>query len=856
MHNIDKITLKKTSILSIMRASKVMKKFTLSAIAAATMALSMPSAVLAEAVIGEQLAEFLPTMTGTETVMAVVTYNQLEPVSTTQLEHLSTLGIDQAVQFATVPVIGVVANLEQIQAISQRSDVRSVWLNRHLEYFNSDARQITGVASIQGDDFAELNDIEYTGKGVTVMVNDSGIDATHQDLFFGDKVIDNVQGLTHASVLSIGGVTEGFILKNQPNTDTNSGHGTHCAGTIAGLGVMSDGKFTGAAPDAKLVGYGSGAVIAILDTIGAYDYAINNALSYEDGPLRVMSNSWGSSGKYDPAGPVSIASYKAHLQGILSVFAAGNSGSGEDTHNPYAQIPWGMSVGAGEKDGTLAGFSSRGLKSESGDFTMPDGSQWTYNNEVTIVAPGVDIISTRALTNAGANGGADDVDAMDANHVPFYTMISGTSMATPHVAGIVALMMEADPDLDTLTIKRLLQETATNMPGYERFEVGAGYVNARAAVAAAKNFDINHKVTVNNLRGKEFNANALSKISDIAITENIWAVPTGTTEPVGLQNSFEFDVHSEAVWVKGAASTLANTAKLVLTDPEGTEYFGNLTLPVLGTEMRVVAPAMTGTWTVRANGLTSLSGVNPDPLGLTNGPIAPDNFDVTITFEDLIGFDGLDDIEGHPYEKAIQFAVSERLMDSFKDNSFRPDAKLKRKDLAKSLVMGGAVRQYRDLDNEPKPNLGTVPKAYKAFIESVSVTGGALKDSLAVQAPIMLNDGNFAPGGSVNKLDLAYSLVQVLGLESVATEFDINEDIVADYRGQSVVLADQDSIPDNMKGYVQAAIKLSLLNVNFAVVQGQFDVTPQLTATFTPNFQVTRAEYALTASRLFGQYFQ
>ena len=110
-----------------------MKKFTLSAIAAATMALTMPSAAFADAVIGEQLAELLPAMVATQTVMAVVTYNQLEPVSKAQLESLSGLGISQAVQFASVPIIGVVANLEQIQAIAQRSDVRSVWLNRQLE---------------------------------------------------------------------------------------------------------------------------------------------------------------------------------------------------------------------------------------------------------------------------------------------------------------------------------------------------------------------------------------------------------------------------------------------------------------------------------------------------------------------------------------------------------------------------------------------------------------------------------------------------------------------------------------------------------------------------------------------------
>jgi len=834
----------------------MMKKFTLSAIAAATMALTMPSTVFAEAAIGEQLAELLPTMVGTQTVMAVVTYNQLEPVSKAQLEALSALGISQAVQFASVPIIGVVANLEQIQAIAQRSDVRSVWLNRKLEYFNVDARKITGVDSIQGDDFAITNGIEYTGKGVTLMVNDSGIDATHQDLFFGDKVIDNVQGLTHASALSTGGVTEGLIIKNQPNTDTNSGHGTHCAGTIAGFGVMSDGKYAGAAPDAKLVGYGSGGVILILDTIGAYDYAITKGDRYES-PLRVMSNSWGSSGKFDPTGPVTLASYKANKMGILSVFAAGNSGSGEDTHNPYAQIPWGMSIGAGEKDGTLAGFSSRGYKWESGDFVMPDGSNWTYNNEITIVAPGVDIISTRAVTNAGANGGEADIDAMDATHLPFYTMISGTSMATPHVAGIVALMLEANPALDNLTIKKLLQESATNMPGYERFEVGAGYVNARAAVAAAKGFNMSHKTTVNNLHDKEFNANAEIEISAKSFEQTIWATPAGTTEAAGLQNSSEFEVHAEAIWVKVSASTLNNTAKLVLTDPQGNEYFGNLTLPVLETEMRVSAPAMEGTWTIRVDGLTSLSGVNPDPLDLTNGPMVPDSYDVNITFEDLVGFDGVDDANGHPYENAIQYAVSKRLMDGFNDRGFRPDAKLKRKDLAKSLVMSGGVRQYRDLDNEPQPQLSSVPNRYQAFIESVSVKGGALKDKLLEQAPIMLSDGgNFAPRGRVNKLDLAYSLVQVLGLETVATDFDANNDITIDYKGQTIVLADQDSIPDDMKGYVQVAIQLSLLNVNFGLVQGQFDLTPQLTANFDPGYKVTRAEYAVTAGRFYTQYFQ
>src|SRR5207248_10354179 len=65
--------------------------------------------------------------------------------------------------------------------------------------------------------------------------------------------------------------------------------------------------------------------------------------------------------------------------------------------------------------------------------------------------------------------------------IPFYTQISGTSMATPFVAGVVALMLDADPTLNPDEIKQILTQTATTMPGYKDYEVGAGYVNAYAA---------------------------------------------------------------------------------------------------------------------------------------------------------------------------------------------------------------------------------------------------------------------------------------------------------------------------------------------------------------------------------------
>ncbi|MEQ5809265.1 S8 family serine peptidase [Alteromonas sp. NFXS44] len=826
-----------------------MKKFTLSALAAAMITLPAKDA-LADAYIGEQMQTTLTTLAENTPVMAVVTYEQLDPLAETQIRQLLDLGITEGVQFKTLPIIGVLATKSQIEQIAAMDGVRSVFANRPVKFFNEVSRQITGVDQLQSDDFITRNGMSFTGKGVTIMVNDSGIDATHQDLFFGDKVVENVQAATHAQALSLTGVTNGFTLTGQPNTDLNSGHGTHCAGTIAGNGVMSDGKHKGAAPDADLVGYGSGGGVLILDSLGGFDFAISNLYSY-DSPIKVISNSWGSSGKYEPLGPVSMATYKAHKLGILSVFAAGNDGPGEDSHNPYAQIPWGMSVGAGDKSGKLADFSSRGLASESGSFTMPDGTEWTYNNDVTIVAPGVDIISARASTNLVANGGDADLGAMEAEYVPFYTMISGTSMATPHVAGIVALMLEANPELDNLTIKKLLQDTATNMPGYERWEVGAGYVNAKAAVAAALDYDMDYSVTVNNLAEKTFNTNSLTTESDDVTTLDVFY------SPVGEPDIQYFEVGDDVALVKAAASTLANLTKLVLVAPDGTEYFGNLTTPVLSENMRVSAPGMAGTWGVYVYGLTSLSGVQADPLGLTNGPGLPESFSVDVTYQLSGGFQGMDDVEGHPYAGAIEFAVSERLMDGLSPNKFSPDSQLKRHGFATYAVMGGAVRQYRDLLNEPAPGHSGIPKSKKPYMESVLVSGGALKDTDGSQNPVLLADMDVANTyGTYKRLDAAYSFVQMLGLQDVATAFDPADDIIVEYKGEQIVLADQDSIPDELKGYVQLAITLSLVNVEFGLTQGQFDLTPSLTASFDPDGMITRAHYAVLASRFFTQYYQ
>lgn len=432
---------------------------------------------MADARIGQQLANLLASALPLQQLEIVVVYKQSGPVQANQVLGLQALGITRGISFRQLPVVGALATPGAIRQLARRSDVLSIHANSTLTYYNNDARGISGVDDLQADP-----DYGFTGAGVAVMVNDSGIDATHADLAYGDRVVQNVQALTNLSaVVTILPVT---YLENQLNSDISSGHGTHCAGTVGGSGVQSNGQHRGVATDAAIVGYGSGALISILDAVGGFDYAIAHKNSF-GAPIRVISNSWGSSGAFDPTDPVNVASYEAYKQGIVSVFAAGNEGPGANTINPYSVAPWVISVGAANKDGSLADFSSRGNPGETGTFTMPDGQSWTYVSQPTLAATGVSIVSTRALTGALPVLSAPEDIALDPLQLPYYTHMSGTSMATPLVAGIVALLFEANPSLTPAQVKQILASTAVPMPGRSAFEVGAGHVDAYAAGAVA-----------------------------------------------------------------------------------------------------------------------------------------------------------------------------------------------------------------------------------------------------------------------------------------------------------------------------------------------------------------------------------
>ncbi len=105
-----------------------------------------------------------------------------------------------------------------------------------------------------------------------------------------------------------------------PDTDSHVGHGTHCAGIVGGTGQKSGGLYAGVAPGAKLIGCGSGYGLFVLNALGGFEWSLANQFRYN---IRVVSNSWGSSGPFDPDNPVNVATHTAYLNNISQCICGG-----------------------------------------------------------------------------------------------------------------------------------------------------------------------------------------------------------------------------------------------------------------------------------------------------------------------------------------------------------------------------------------------------------------------------------------------------------------------------------------------------------------------------------------------------
>jgi len=267
------------------------------------------------------------------------------------------------------------------------------------------------------------------GKNIRIAVLDTGIDNNHQDL-------QNV-------ILEKDFTGEG--------TDDEHGHGTHVASIIAGSGKSSAGLYKGIASKASLMDIkvlnkqGSG---RLSDTIAGIEYAvINNA--------DVISMSLGAIIPCNGLDATSLASDVAVKKGIVVVVAAGNSGPLPGTIGSPGCAREVITVGAVDHLDKIAVFSSRGPTLDG--RVKPD-----------IVAPGV-------LITAAKSGGG-------------YTIMSGTSMSTPMVSGVVALILSKNPGLSPEQIKNVLKETAKDL-GEDKNIQGAGRVDAYLSFTKASGLE-------------------------------------------------------------------------------------------------------------------------------------------------------------------------------------------------------------------------------------------------------------------------------------------------------------------------------------------------------------------------------
>ncbi|HEX8458172.1 MAG TPA: S8 family serine peptidase [Pyrinomonadaceae bacterium] len=282
---------------------------------------------------------------------------------------------------------------------------------------------------------------------VVVAVIDTGVDYTHQDL--QKNIWTRPASLAPYTDEDLGDFDDrhGFdAADNDGDPMDDNGHGTHCAGIIGAEGDNSDGiagvnweveimplKFLGRS--------GSGTT---KDAIECINYVVARKKAGVN--VRIISASWGSTARSRALGD---AIKRAGEEGILFIAAAGNSSTNNDARPHYPSnydLPNVLSVAALTRNDVLARFSNYGAKT------------------VHIAAPGAEIMSTW-LGNQ-------------------YEEHSGTSMATPVVSGVAALILSVNPDLSVTDLRKRLLETVDKLPALDGKVSSGGRVNAARAVRA------------------------------------------------------------------------------------------------------------------------------------------------------------------------------------------------------------------------------------------------------------------------------------------------------------------------------------------------------------------------------------
>ncbi|MBV8775346.1 MAG: S8 family peptidase, partial [Deltaproteobacteria bacterium] len=341
----------------------------------------------------------------------------------------------------------------------------------------------TGAAQVR----ALANNSSLDGRGIGIAVLDSGIEVTHQLL------MSNGQSR----------VVYSRDFTGQGTVEDTYGHGTHIASLIAGSSNFAGGAYTGIAPGANLLNLrvlddqGRGTASSLL---AAIDWCITNKDAYN---LRVITMSLGAVAVDSyTKDPLCLAVRRAHDAGILVIAAAGNQGKDRKGRKVYGGIhspgidPSVITVGAANtfstdqrSDDTMATYSSHG---PTRGYTVSANGVKHYDNlfKPDLVAPGNKLTGASSMTNGRLNTLASDHPNLRtgsgtsaANQL---MSLSGTSVATPVVAGAAALLFQANPKLTPNLVKALLMYSAQPLRGFNSLEQGAGLLNVDGAVRLAQ----------------------------------------------------------------------------------------------------------------------------------------------------------------------------------------------------------------------------------------------------------------------------------------------------------------------------------------------------------------------------------
>ncbi|MHA1772375.1 MAG: S8 family serine peptidase [Candidatus Thorarchaeota archaeon] len=373
-------------------------------------------------------------------------------------------GIEIRHVFHLIPMVSAYATGQAISRLADSGYVNAVTLDTKVSLLAENPVEGNSPEASSGyvhpDKILNVNPLweeGYNGSGITIAILDSGAWGSHPDLvgkIIGFKDFVN----NHDDMDPSDGIT---------SYDDN-GHGTGTAWLAAGTNTGT-GNFSGMAPGADLL------IVKILDSSGSTDDSvIAQGIEFAvDQGVDVISMSIGGSW-YDGmfTDPSVEASRAAIRSGVAVVIAAGNSGPATETINAPGITEEAITVGASNGADAIAAFSSRGPVVRTnhdpiGRVVKPD-----------IIAPGEDVVS-------GRWSGASLSEFPIYNSTQFgnyYTIWSGTSVATPLVAGIVAILEQEYPGLSPLAVKAFLMAGATDL-GLDAMTQGMGLVNANYSAA-------------------------------------------------------------------------------------------------------------------------------------------------------------------------------------------------------------------------------------------------------------------------------------------------------------------------------------------------------------------------------------